>query len=80
MVLGCGCYADAIPPPGKMRWLRYPNWYGGMGLFNDHDAERILRRGWIVMNGHRARTFPDEPGCPHWIRMDFDEPWTEQHP
>ena len=72
-VLACGCYADAIPPAwDHFRWMRYPN----AGLFHEDDANEILERGWLTVNGNRAsHVFRDNPKCPHFLIWDYDQPF-----
>lgn len=69
-VLSCGCYADAIPERGVMRWMRYPN----AGLFHPDDTAEIMARGWLTINGSRAsHVFLENRACPHFVIWDFDQ-------
>lgn len=66
-------------------WRLHPN--GGQVAVvsvSRGDSERLMRRGWLTINGHRAQTVEvmcDEPLPGRTaIRIHFDEPYPDPHP
>lgn len=71
-VLACGHYADAIPGPGQMLWLRYPN----SALMHEDTAAQIERQsriGAFKMNGHQGVRVRPVGDCLHEMQWDYDE-------
>lgn len=65
-------------------WRLHPN--GGRVAavsVPSEDVDRLRRRGWLKINGHRAaikEVLSEENGDRTSIRIVFDEPYPDPHP